>query len=485
MKYRVGIEDEKGHFIAIECSFTPTQSVEEIRLPAWRPGRYELGNFVKNIRSFRVMDSNQKPIPFLKTGRESWQIEVPEACNEVIIAYSYFADQLNAGSSYAAEDILYINPVNCLVYLPRCINEASEIQLLIPKEWKIAGQLQFQSQKAQAADFHILADSPIIASEQLQTHSFDFHFQEKTHRMHFHFWGQHSLDISRLEADTLAYTQVQAQLFKAFPCSEYHFLYILPGFPFRHGVEHSDSTVIAMGQGPDELDESFYNDFLAISSHELFHLWNVKRIRPAEMWPYDYTRENFSRLGYVYEGVTTYYGDLMLLGSEVWDLEQYLDSLSGDLAKHLNNPGRMNYSVAESSFDTWIDGYVAGTPGRKVSIYTEGMLAAFIADLMILEGSKCKHSLDDVMRCLYEKTFQQNIGYTEALYQGILEEKSGVLFNEYFEKLIHGKNYFMEELEKRLPRIGLQIVGSRVIFSPNEQFDEKMFTTWKKRLTIF
>ena len=193
-------------------------------------------------------------------------------------------------------------------------------------------------------------------------------------------------------------------------------------YPFRHGVEHADSTVIAMGKSNDDTDEEFHNDLLAISSHELFHLWNIKRIRPIEMWPYDYTKENYSTLGYVYEGITTYYGDLMLLRSGVWNWEQYLSSLNSDLQRHYNNSGRFNYSVAESSFDTWLDGYVPGIPARKTSIYIEGLLAALIADILIIKNSEGKYCLDNVMHDFYHDCYANGKGYSEVEYKLLLEK---------------------------------------------------------------
>ena len=134
--------------------------------------------------------------------------------------------------------------------------------------------------------------------------------------------------------------------------------------------------------------DAVYPDLLGVSSHELYHTWNVKAIRPIELFPYDFTKENYSELGYLCEGVTTYMGDLFLFKSNVFSEEEYFNELNQQLQKHFDNPGRFNYSVAASSFDTWLDGYVPGVPNRKVSIYTEGCLIALVCDLMIIHHSK-------------------------------------------------------------------------------------------------
>jgi predicted metalloprotease with PDZ domain len=247
-------------------------------------------------------------------------------------------------------------------------------------------------------------------------------------------------------------------------------MYLLLPTVFRHGVEHMDSTVIAMGPLAELANEEVYRDFLAISSHELFHLWNVKRIRPTELLPYDFTKENYSSLGYVYEGVTTYYGDLALWLSGVWNWEQYNASLSGDLSKHLNNEGRNFYSVAESSFDTWLDGYVLGVPGRKVSIYTEGLVAALIADVMIIEATKGEKRLHEVMKTLYVRTWKHGVGYSKEMYQEILEEIAGISFSGYFSELIEGKGTLENKLFETLSKLGLSTV---------KQLDENGNATYK------
>lgn len=485
MQYSISNSSDKIHFLQIEVSLGAVKLPCHIQLPAWRPGRYELGNFAKNIRNFGVFDQKGKSLDFEKVSREKWLISDQAYSDEIFIRYEYFADQLNAGSSYVDDNILYVNPVNCLIYNEEALNKVSSIKLLIPEKYKVACQLPFKNQTLYASNFHELADSPFIASAGIETLKFPFEYNGKIHSFYFHFWGKHSIPTERLIADTIAYARVQCDVFGEFPCESYHFLYLMLAYPFRHGVEHSDSTVIAMGMGSDDIAESFYHDFLAISSHELFHLWNVKRLRPYEMWPYDYSKENYSRLGYVYEGVTTYYGDKMLLKSGVWDIEQYLDSLNGDWQKHIKNDGRYNYSVAESSFDTWIDGYTPGVPGRKVSIYTEGMLAALIADLMIMDQTKSQYSLDDVLRDLYHNCFHNNRGYTEIDYKQILEGKTRNNWDLYFSDIIHGKNNYENYLIKYLPKIGLKIDSDKILFSPEKEFDEKMFAKWTAQSAVF
>ena len=465
MKYQVSINKAFENFIEIEAKIISNNTEILLQLPAWRPGRYELANFAKNIRCFKAMAKNGAELKVRKQTKDSWLIDNSENNTEITISYEYYANQLDAGACFINEEQLYVNPVHCFMYEVGKMEEQFEVKLNIPADYKIACQLQSSNNILIANNFDQLADSPFIASNTLQHHEF------KVNNSNIHFWfqGKHEIDLAQLEADTKAYTTSQIDIFNELPCSDYHFIYQILPTAFRHGVEHADSTVIAMGLGKDMLRDDFYNSLLAISSHELFHLWNVKRIRPASMLPYDFTKENYSTLGYIYEGITTYYGDLMLLRSGVWSWEQYVESWNDDFLRHVTNLGNNNYSVAESSFDTWLDGYVPGVAARKVSIYIEGMLAAMIADLTIIKNSNGKYSLDNVMYDLYHLFYKNNKGYTENDYKALLEKYGQESFEQFFAKNIWGKNNLIADLQNILPYFGCSINNNKLTKNQNSE----------------
>ncbi len=462
----VGQDPKEPKFVQITSEISTLGSnLTLLQLPAWRPGRYELGNFAKNIKGFEAYDQHENALNFKKISKDCWEIETNEV-GYFYISYYYYAQQPDAGACYVSSEMIYLNPVHCFMYVPDRMEEGHQVNFEVPSDWKIACQLPVSGMQITAENFDALADSPVFVAAHLQHHSF------RLNQTNFHFWflgGEYPV-LERLAADTQKYAAWQTNLFGELPCKDFHFMYLLLPTVFRHGVEHMDSTVIAMGPLAELGNEDVYHDFLAISSHELFHLWNVKRIRPVELLPYDFTKENYSSLGYVYEGVTTYYGDLALWLSGVWNWEQYSASLSGDLSKHLNNEGRNFYSVAESSFDTWLDGYVPGVPGRKVSIYTEGLVAALIADVMLIEATNGEKRLHDVMKTLYERTWKHGVGYSKEMYQAILEEIAGISFSGYFSELIEGKGTLENKLFETLSKLGLSTV---------KQLDEKGNATHK------
>ncbi|MBL7941186.1 MAG: hypothetical protein JNM00_00365, partial [Flavobacteriales bacterium] len=361
--YEISATHPHRHFISFRAIFpVEGRSTIPIKIAAWRPGRYELGNFSKNIRAWRATNTQGEQLSFTKSDKDTWQVQC-EGEKEIVVHYQYYASELNAGSSYLDETQLHINPVNCFFYDGDHLQQDYDLRFRLPDEYDIACQLTSRGpHHLYAHSFDELADSPLIASPSLTKHEYragDIPF-------YIHAQGPWNMDTSRLLSDFRAFSTLQIDIFGSIPCSKYDFLYQFPPYFVRHGVEHSASTVIAMGPASELGGEKLYNELLAISCHELFHTWNIKCIRPAAMLPYDFSKENYSPLGYVYEGVTTYYGDLVLLRCGVWSRERWLATFSDEVKTHLENPGIFNHSVSDSSMDTWLDGYGQGIPWRKV-----------------------------------------------------------------------------------------------------------------------
>lgn len=459
MHYHISYTQPESKFITLRYTITHIHDDSIfLQLPAWRPGRYELQNFAKNVRSFFITDSNGKQVPYKKRTKDRWEVNT-RGVSSIVVHYEYYANQPDAGGSYVCNEFLYINPVNCMMYVEGRIHEPYVIEMDLPEEYNVATQLHEQKKHCfTAPDFDYLADSPLIASATVQSAAFTDTYNGKEYTIYLWFQGTHEVDVECLKRDTKQYTSYQIKCMGDMPCDSYHFLYLMLDTPFRHGVEHLNSTVIALGKYPDQTEEEFYNDLLAISSHEFFHLWNIKRLRPEEMWPYDYTQENYSELGFVYEGVTTYLGDLFLVQSGVWSAEQYISSLRSDLLRHFTNEGRFRYSLAESSWDTWLDGYVPGVPGRKISIYIEGLIAAWVADVVLFTSTAGKKRLCDAMKQLYHNTYICGKGYSASDYMSTLEEMSSTSFETYTAELIHGRGQFDSWLNNLCEHLGLEII---------------------------
>ncbi len=451
VKYIFSSENPSHQYISIRVVVPVLGDLTIVHLPSWRPGRYELGNFAKNVKGFKVFDQNNKKVDFKKISKDSWEV-LTKDITEINIDYMYFASELNAGSTFLSADQLYVNPVNCCVYTEETKHDNIEVDINIPTNWKIACSMKKSGNGLVASNFEELADSPFICSELLQYNQYE------VGGIIFHLWlnGEIKPDWSRLIKDFKLFTEKQMEKFMEFPVPEYHFLIQILPYKAYHGVEHQRSTVITLGPSYDVFG-SLYKELLGVSSHELYHTWNVKAIRPIEMFPYDFKKENYSELGYICEGITTYMGDLFLYKSGVFNLNQYLFEMNKQLQKHFDNHGRFNYSVAESSVDTWLDGYVPGTPARKVSIYTEGCLLAFVTDVMIFKATDNQFGIDTVMKRLYFDFYLKGKGVSEEDYKSVLENVSGISFDQFFEDFIHGNKPYESILTEAFEYIGLEL----------------------------
>ena len=376
--YEISIDHEL-HFINFKCRLTcPVDGIVKISL--WRPGRYEFGDFAKNIRNFCAYDENDLELKVHKHSRNSYRI-FGASRTEIIICYQYYAHELNAGSSFSDGTYLYINPINCFVYSDESKELPHQVNLQVPENWTIAG-VPGNTACFELPNFDRMVDTPFIASPNLNITKFE------VNNISFRIVIQGYYDViqEKVISDFKKFCKRQLADFTYFPSKQYEFLVISPDYFIYHGVEHLNSTVITLGPNKKLFDE-LYTEFLGVSSHELYHVWNVKSFRPKEMTPYLFDTENYSRFGFIYEGVTTYLGDLYLLKSGVFDITQYFKELEAQFDKHGRNDGRFNYSLGDSSIDTWIDGYTPGIPDRKVSIYTEGCLFALLLDIEIISGS--------------------------------------------------------------------------------------------------
>lgn len=450
--YTIDCDNSQQHFIKIKVQFPVDENKTIIHLPSWRPGRYELGDFAKNIKNFKVFNDQNKAINFHKINKDSWEISSNET-KYIKIEYQYYANELNAGSSYFDEQQLYVNPVNCFLYAEGKEQFPISLELNIPENYTIASSLVQENNFLLAENFDELADSPFICSENLEKQTYI------VADTNFHIWFNNQLNIpwERVIDDFRNFTKKQIEDFGEFPVSEYHFLIQSLPYLAYHGVEHLKSTVITLGPSYD-LFENRYDELLGVSSHELYHVWNVKSIRPKELMPYNFKKENYSELGYIYEGITTYLGDLYLLKSGVFSLENYLKELSKQFQKHFDNPGRFAHSVAQSSYDTWLDGYVPGAPGRKVSIYTEGCLLAFVMDAKIRKATNNKRGIEEVMKRLYYNFAQNNKGYTEKDFIDQLENICGYSFQDFFNDYVHGTTPYETILLEAFDFIGLELI---------------------------
>ncbi len=453
-KYKVGSKVPGSRFLDIETTVDTAKTKSlNVSLPTWRPGRYELANFAKFVRAFKVIGADEQEISFKKQNTHTWLIDCSDE-NYVTVVYQFYTTELNAGSSWVDKNQLYINPVNCLMYVNSREHELCEVQFDVPDNYQIAtGLTSNGSNTYTAKNFDELADSPVICSPTLLHNSY------QVNGVTFNVWfqGASKLDWNKIIKDFTSFTDKQLESMGSFPFTEYHFLFQILPYKNYHGVEHLNSTVISLGPDTEIMNLPLYEELLGVSSHELFHAWNVKSIRPADMIPYDLSKENYTEMGYLTEGVTTYLGDLFLAKSGVFTEERYIKELYKLLDRHSFNDGRLNYSVCESSFDTWLDGYAKGIPNRKGSIYTEGALLALCIDITLIHETKGKQNLESVMKVLFDDYAQKGIGITEDIFIQNIKELGGKRIEELFQNYYHKAVDYFDILKDSFDKVGFEL----------------------------
>ncbi|MBI34623.1 MAG: peptidase M61 [Flavobacteriales bacterium] len=456
MNYSFSANNRGSKFLNIEFTIENINESEIfIQLPAWRPGRYQIENFAKNIQKLEVKSLNNKPVQFEKTTKDCWKIYVGRI-KKIKVIYNYYSNILNAGSTWVDDDQIYINPINCCFYVVGRENERIGINLNNFNHTKTAISLEKKDGIYWAENYDELVDSPFILSDSLQSNSYEV----KGTKFTLWFQGECKPPWFKLIKDFKKITKEQLKVFGSFPFSEYHFIYQILPYGTYHGVEHKKNTVISFGPGYSVFEGENYEEFLGVSSHELFHAWNVKTIKPNDFKPYDYSKENYSKMGYLTEGITSYYGDLLLKRSGVFSSEQFLKQIHKTMDRHFYNYGTENLSVVDSSFDTWLDGYERGIPNRKSSIYTEGSLLAMVTDLLIRSHTKNKKSLDHVMRTFYIEYAKKDKGIGDSDFKKEIEKIVGKKFSALWNSYFNGTNDYFPLLKKTFKSFNIELEKS-------------------------
>ena len=425
------------NFLDIIFQFSPRKPGKQvIQLPIWRPGRYQAQNFAKNIPVLKAF-SGGVSIPISKTSSSTWTFEASEP---VEIHYSYFANQPDAGGSVVEADLLYINFINCLLYVKGRENERCDIQIEKPAGWQSVCTFK------NGGKYRELVDSPYIAAPAIFQHKW------KCNGVKFAIdvVGSRQALTKKLIDAYEKFTQTQLDWMGHFPVKEYHYmLWVCPN-PYYHGVEHTKSTMMVMGPQ----DRDAYEDLIGVGSHELFHVWNIATIRPAELFPYAYDREVAFSTGWVVEGITTYLGDWFLYESGVWTRKEYLAGLLGNLKLHFDRDANAQQSLEESSIDLWLDGYGTSLPNKRVSIYYKGAVVALALDLKL--QSKNGKSLRDVMRAMNSEFGQLKRGYTKEDFIRICEEVYGGSLREFFLNYVEKATDITTDLQEIFAKSGLK-----------------------------
>lgn len=474
--YSINSIDQLPYHLHVKVVFQAKENLVKAVIPFWRPGRYERGIFPKNFIGLKA-EANGAELETQKIQGNLMHVHA-KAGDTVTISYLLYSRELTAGNTYIDDELLLINPVNACLYIQGLEDEPCELKLTISEKWAVSTAHARTSESTyRARDMQHFMDTPIMASANVDV----LEYEVEGVPYFIHLIGQFAGSDADLVKDFKAFTKRQIEVFGDIPVKEYHFLIILLPHRVYHGVEHENSTVIILGPSAGLGERSLYKELLGVSSHELYHVWNIKYIRPADWTPYDLTQADYSRLGYVAEGVTTYMGDVMLWQSGVFSDEEYLSELALLLKRHKDNDGRFNLSLADSSIDTWVDGYGRGTPRRRVSIYVEGALLAFVCDAWLLEATHGEKSLSTAMERLYKKVDPAK-GYTEDEYWSILSDMADCDWEALRNDVVDGKGHLEKCAKEAIVKLGLKLEEKSSADKLEQKFGVKLQKVGSKQM---
>jgi predicted metalloprotease with PDZ domain len=409
-------------------------------MPVWTPGSYLVREFSRNVRDFTAIDPSGRQLRSYKDSKNTWVVE-PEGTDSVTARYSVYAFEYTVDTSYFDNLHAIINGGSVFMYVEGMEREPVVLFIDKPSSWKyISTGLESRNVEHDAflaPDFDTLVDSPIEIGNQ-QVHSFNARGLE--HQVSV--YSPRLIDQSRFVNDIKKLVESTIDVIGQIPFKRYVFLVDFTGGDRGGGLEHLNSThCIAPFFALEPPNE--YKRLMSLFSHEFFHAWNVKRMRPNGLGPFDYTTETYTKSLWIAEGITSYYDDLIVRRCGIYSVADYLDAFCVNVNLMVSLPGTKWQSAEEASFDAWIKHYRPDENSLNAlcSYYTQGAVIGWMLDLEIRRATQSRKSLDDVMRLVYERTYaKENRGYTDEEFESACNEVAGKeVTPEIYESRVRGR----------------------------------------------
>jgi len=451
LRYELHFERPNTHLIdvTIHAGDLKGPSVE-FAMPDWAPGSYYLENYAANVQRFRALGLDGKELSWRKTDSQTWRIELGGA-NTVTISYQVFGDALRNNLAQYNERHAFIGGPSVWMYLVGGKERPVELAIAVPAGWKVATGMEHTSDhRFRAADYDWFADAPLEISDFAER---DFQVLGTTYHVIVHDVEDRK-DFAKFTQDVQKFVETIVPMFasvtgseQAAPFKDYWFLFhVWPNA--GGGLEHLNSTQINFSRGWDSQTPvpgygNQYNLKLFVTAHEFFHAWNVKRLRPRPLGPFDYSQMVHTPSLWISEGLTSYYGALALERAGLITPQQYLDEISNAITNFEQNPGRRERSIEDTSWDTWFNGDTVTQPNNlkntNYSYYDGGQIMGHILDFAIRQDTNNRKSLDDWMRLLYSRYALPKPGFLPDDAVKAASEVAGVDVSEIFSKYISGK----------------------------------------------
>ncbi len=429
--FTVSMERPEAHYlrVVLRCDGLGGDT-HDFEMPAWTPGYYKIMDYARNVVDFRAVDGAGSPLTWEKVSKGTWRVAARGAAS-VTVSYRVFAFDSSVADSFLDDGHAYISPTGVFVYIDGNLRRPVTVTVEPANGWTTISTgldpVEARPATFRAPDYDVLYDCPILVGNQEVRR---FEVRGVPHTIALDSFGTY--DRAKLTDDIRRIVETAVTFIGEIPYRQYTFIAMSPGVG---GLEHQNSTVLICDASSLN-DAKGYRDWLAFVAHEYFHLYNVKRIRPIALGPFDYQRENYTRMLWVSEGFTVYYEDRILRRAGLLTPDEYLDRVSRYVTRYENVPGHLVQSATESSFDTWIQFFARSenAADTTISYYDKGAALGVLLDLAIRNATGNRKSLDDVMRTLYRTFYKEKQrGFTDQEFRDVCERTAGGPLGEIFE----------------------------------------------------
>jgi predicted metalloprotease with PDZ domain len=435
-EYTLSFPEPQTHYVNVDFKIDNWRGGNlDIKLPVWAPGSYLVREFSKNLEGLTATQ-NGNQIKIIHKSKNWWQLTA--AKGSVVISYKIYANELSVRTSFVDIDHAYLNGSSVFLYTETLSNKPISVRVIPHPSWKnISVALNPISDKdpwtVTAPNYDELIDAPFEIGNQTV-----IKFDAAGVKHEVAMFGEGNFIDEKIKNDISKIVNECVRIFGSHPCKRYVFIVhnLTAG---GGGLEHLNSSTLQTNRWSYG-NESSYAGFLSLVAHEYFHLWNVKRLRPIALGPFDYSNENYTNMLYVAEGFTAYYDDLIAKRCGFYSESQYLDKLAESISYCVNHAGASVQPVSESSFDAWIKFYRPNenSSNATVSYYTKGSIIGAMLDFIIRKESDGKLSLDDLMKEMYIKyAVQLNRGYTDREFMDMASKFAGKDLSAFFANYVY------------------------------------------------
>lgn len=434
----VSFDDAKNHYANIKVSFdvSKDQASVELMMPVWTPGSYLVREFTRHIETITATSNTGVSLPVAKSRKNRWAVQTKGA-ERVTVAYQVYCREMSVRTNWVDSEYAILNGAPTFMTPVDSLKSKHNLKIKLPEGWKKAICALPSSENGtlfSAANYDEIVDSPIFCGNpDIQT----FEVGGVEHWL-VSVGGDNLWDFKKAAQDTKKIVETQQKLWGSVPYSRYIFFNMLT--ESGGGLEHDNSTLM-MSSRWSFRKQSSYKRWLGLVSHEFFHTWNIRRLRPKQLVEYDYENENYFTTLWIAEGITSYYDDLCVARAGLYDQKQYLSNMSRQIASVQSAPGRGAQSLKDSSYDTWIKYYRPdeNSKNSQISYYTKGAIVGFLLDAKIRELTEGKKSLDDVMQIMFTK-YANGVGYTPTDFRSVVDEVAGEDMAEFFANAVDSTN---------------------------------------------